>query len=103
VKAGEDIAGAECRLRQRIVDPDGPGPAPSFSLYNSDFRYNSLRGTASLQWEYLPGSNLNISWTHLRSVYSDYWTAQTTPDPPSLLKAYPDDSVVLKVSYLLGT
>ncbi|HET7621872.1 MAG TPA: DUF5916 domain-containing protein [Gemmatimonadaceae bacterium] len=49
------------------VDPDGGGPAQSFTFSNPDFTDTSLRGTAVLRWEYRPGSTLYLVWTQQRS------------------------------------
>ena len=49
------------------VDPDGGGPAHSFTFSNPDFTDTSLRGTAVLRWEYRPGSTLYFVWTQQRS------------------------------------
>ena len=48
------------------VDPDGLGPADSFTFDNPDFNYKSLRGNAVLRWEYRPGSTLYFVWTQNR-------------------------------------
>jgi hypothetical protein len=48
------------------VDPDGEGPAHSFTFSNPDFTDTSLRGTAVLRWEYRPGSTLYFVWTQQR-------------------------------------
>ncbi|MBN2412444.1 carbohydrate binding family 9 domain-containing protein [candidate division KSB1 bacterium] len=49
------------------VDPDGSGPAESFTFDNPDFDFKSLRGNAVLRWEYSPGSTLYFVWTQHRS------------------------------------
>jgi len=49
------------------VDPDGSGPAEAFTFANPDFTTSSLRGTAVLRWEYLPGSTLYFVWTQERA------------------------------------
>jgi hypothetical protein len=85
-----------------IIDPDGNGPAASFPLYNSDFDYSSLRGTAVLQWEYVPGSTFYLVWTRSYFVYEDFWTWQANPQPQNIFKVRPDDTFLVKVSYLLG-
>ena len=48
------------------IDPDGSGPAQSFSFDNPAFSYKSLRGNAVLRWEYHPGSTLYLVWTQSR-------------------------------------
>jgi hypothetical protein len=51
------------------VDPDGGGPAPSFTFFNPDFNVRSLRGNAVLRWEYRPGSAIYLVWQQQRSGY----------------------------------
>ncbi|MBN2009344.1 carbohydrate binding family 9 domain-containing protein [candidate division KSB1 bacterium] len=48
------------------VDPDGNGPAESFSFDDPDFNFKSLRGNAVLRWEYSPGSAIYLVWTQSR-------------------------------------
>lgn len=48
------------------IDPDGNGPADSFTFDNPNFNYKSLRGNAVLRWEYRPGSTLYFVWTQNR-------------------------------------
>src|SRR3989449_11359096 len=54
------------------VDPDGPGSAPAFGLYNPDFRTRSLSVKAVWRWEYRPGSTVFLAWTPRRSNYFPY-------------------------------
>jgi hypothetical protein len=55
-----------------VVDPDGTGPAPAFTVGDRagqrDFTFRSLRGNAVLRWEYRPGSTLFFVWQQLRSA-----------------------------------
>jgi len=54
-----------------VVDPDGSDTlATPFSFDNADFSVESLRGSAVLRWEYLPGSTLFFVWTQDRSASS---------------------------------
>jgi hypothetical protein len=48
------------------IDPDGTGPAASFSVGNRDFSYRSLLGNAVLRWEWRPGSTLFLVWQQRR-------------------------------------
>ena len=50
-----------------MVDPDGDGPAESFTFNNPDFTTSALRGTAVLRWEFRPGSTLFFVWTQERA------------------------------------
>lgn len=47
--------------RSYTVDPDGDGPAASFSFADPTFNFRSLRGNAVLRWEFIPGSTLYLS------------------------------------------
>lgn len=49
------------------VDPDGGGPARTFTIGNPDFRERSLRVNAVLRWEYRPGSTIFFVWSQTRS------------------------------------
>src|SRR5262249_13534659 len=43
-----------------VIDPDGAGPASSFTVASPDFTLRSLRGNAVLRWEFRPGSTLFV-------------------------------------------
>lgn len=64
--SGTDEAGRPAEYR---VDPDGTGPAASFTFTNPDFRTRSLRTNAVVRWEYRPGSTLFVVWTQSRSGF----------------------------------
>ena len=81
------------------IDPDGPGPARSFSFDNPDFNYKSLRGNAVLRWEYKPGSTLYLVWTQSRwdDVYEERFSFRRSTE--QLLHAKADNIFMLKASY----
>ena len=54
------------------IDPDGSGPASSFTVGNPDFRVQSLRGNAVVRWEYRPGSTLFFVWQQQRSGFDEF-------------------------------
>jgi hypothetical protein len=84
------------------VDPDGPGPAEPFYISNPDFNYKSLRGTAVLRWEYLPGSTLYFVWTQNRADESNPGDFRLRRDLGDLLTAPGDNIFLIKVSYRWG-
>src|SRR2546426_10937941 len=49
------------------IDPDGPGPASTFSIPDPNFNFRSLLGNAVLRWEYRPGSAVFLVWQQSRN------------------------------------
>lgn len=84
---------------QYLIDPDGSGPAPSFSLSNPDFNYKSMRGTVVLRWEYRPGSLLYLVWTQNRADYSYPGQLSLWRDLGNLFTAPGDNIFLVKFSY----
>jgi hypothetical protein len=64
---GEDI-GTSVRQADGdyLIDPDGPGPAPEFTVSDRSFNLRSLLGNAVLRWEWSPGSTLFVVWQQSR-------------------------------------
>ncbi len=83
------------------VDPDGYGEAPSFSFYNPDFNFKSLRGTAVLRWEYLPGSILYFVWTQTRADYAYPGDFSFRRDFNILFNTPADNIFLIKIVYRL--
>jgi hypothetical protein len=84
------------------IDPDGSGPATSFTLPSPDFNMRSLRGTAVLRWEWRPGSTAYLVWTQTRSATAPFGDLTLGRDTRAL-GALPSDNVFeMKVSYWLG-
>lgn len=81
------------------VDPDGPGPASSFSFDDPDFNVKSLRGTMVLRWEYFPGSILYFVWTQNRADDSHTGDFNLRRDLGDLLTAPGDNIFLIKISY----
>jgi hypothetical protein len=85
-----------------ILDPDGAGPLPSFSLANPDFNMKSLRGTVVLRWEYRPGSLLYFVWTQNRADFAHPGDLQLGRDLGAALTAPGDNIFMLKFTYRLN-
>lgn len=66
IEGGSTISAPDGQGRFTI-DPDGPGPAPSFRVFDRDFSTRSLRGNAVLRWEWRPGSTLFVVWQQSRA------------------------------------
>lgn len=81
------------------VDPDGGGPAAPFSFSNPDFNFKSLRGSAVLRWEYIPGSTMYLVWTQQRIDESYPGEFKFGRDVRHLLQSQPDNIFLIKLSY----
>lgn len=83
------------------VDPDGNGAANPFVFSNPDFNYKSLRGTAVLRWEVLPGSIFYFVWSHNQTNYDNAGDFSFGRDFKRLWNSEGDDILMVKFSYWL--
>ncbi len=81
------------------VDPDGSGPAGSYTFGDPNFNFKSLRGNAVLRWEYLPGSALYFVWTQNRSDEETVGDLQFSRSMNRLVSAKADNIFLVKMSY----
>ncbi|MEJ2215457.1 MAG: DUF5916 domain-containing protein [Gemmatimonadota bacterium] len=102
LRYGVDTGTISLQDGEYIIDPDGPGPAQSFTLDNEDFNRRSLRGNAVLRWQWRPGSTLFLVWQQSRSDYTDLNDLRLGRDTRALLGIPPDNVFVLKISYWLN-
>jgi hypothetical protein len=84
------------------IDPDGSGPAASFTVGNPDFNFRSLRGTAVMRWEYRPGSTLFLVWNQIRSDQVAVGDFDFNRDRQALFRAHPDNVFLVKLNYYIG-
>jgi len=84
------------------IDPDGVGPAGSFTVDNKDFNTRSLRGNAVLRWEFRPGSTLFLVWQQHRSGTEDFGDFQFGRDTGSIFDAPADNVFAIKLDYWLN-
>lgn len=99
---GTDVGNISLAEDEYSVDPDGEGPAQTFSFGNPDFNFRSLRGNAVLRWEYLPGSTLFLVWTQSRSHSETVGRIQLGHDLDQLFEADADNIFLVKLNYWLG-
>jgi hypothetical protein len=85
-----------------LIDPDGAGPAPAFTLANPDFNVRSLRGNAVLRWEYRPGSTLYFVWQQQRSGFEPTGEFRFAEGADALLHLPSENVFAVKVSYWWG-
>jgi hypothetical protein len=83
------------------IDPDGMGPATAQTIYNPDFNYLSLRGSAVLRWEYLPGSTLYFVWTQTRQDVEPTGDFNFGHSFNNLFNLNADNIFLIKISYWL--
>jgi hypothetical protein len=103
---GKDVGTLEARGtgedREFVVDPDGPGPAASFTFEDPNFNFRSLRGNAVLRWEYRPGSTLFLVWTQNRSDNDSFGDLRFSRDRRALFNAAANNVFLIKVNYWLS-
>ncbi len=83
------------------LDPDGTGPASANTIGNPDFNYLSLRGSAVLRWEYLPGSALYFVWTQNRQDVEANGEFNFGNSMKNLFDLRADNIFLIKISYWL--
>jgi hypothetical protein len=84
------------------VDPDGAGPARSFTFRDPDFTARSLRGTAVVRWEYRPGSTLFLVWSQERSGYDRFDSFGPGAGRSLLLDDRATNVLQIKATYWIG-
>lgn len=85
------------------VDPDGAGPARSFSFQEQDFNFKSIQTNAVFRWEYQPGSILYVVWQQDRSASTSHNDFRMGRDVNRLFRTEPTNVFLLKFSYWFGT
>jgi hypothetical protein len=87
-----------------VIDPDGDGPAASFTVSNKNFNRVSLRGTGVLRWEWRPGSTLFFVWQQNRSHSTDeYGDFDLSRDTGNLFEGDSYNVFMVKATYWLGS
>ena len=85
-----------------VIDPTGGSDEDAFSLYNPDFNYKALIGSAVLRWEFRRGSTLYLVWTRNGSDNQNPGNFSFNRDLENLLSADADNVFALKVTYWFG-
>jgi hypothetical protein len=96
------VPGPDGRTPFYTIDPDGDGPASSFTLANPDFNLRSLRLNAVFRWELKPGSTLYAVWTRQQQDTSDPAPFNLRRDARALFAAPGDDVFLVKLAYWIG-
>jgi len=85
-----------------LIDPDGVGGAPSFTIGNPDFNIRSLRGNAVLRWEYRPGSALFVVWQQRRVGSASFGDFDFERDVSAIFRQPLTNVFLVKLTYWLG-
>jgi hypothetical protein len=85
-----------------VIDPDGGGPAQTFSFSDPSFVFRALRGNAVLRWEYRPGSTLFLVWTRSSESALSRGTIDFGPDSRALFRGPAENIFLLKLNFWLG-
>lgn len=81
------------------VDPDGEGPARSFSFSDPDFNFRSVRLNTVFRWEWRLGSTLYVVWTQQREDYETEGRFAFGHDVRSMFRAPGDNVLMVKMAY----
>jgi hypothetical protein len=84
------------------VDPDGSGPGTPFRLTNPDIALRSLRGTAVLRWEYMPGGTIFLVWNQSRAGFDPSGHFGGFGDFPDVFDEPAENVLLVKLSYWIS-
>ena len=99
--AGTQIDYDEANARY-VVDPDGAGAAPSFTISQPNFNVRSLRGNAVMRWDYRPGSSLYFVWQQERSGFAPIGQFDGRRDVDAIFRTIPTNVFLVKATYWIG-
>lgn len=85
------------------VDPDGSGPAGTFSFDDQDFNFRSIQTNAVFRWEYQPGSFVYLVWQQDRSGSSPHNDFRFGRDVNRIFDIKPTNIFLIKFSYWFGS
>jgi hypothetical protein len=85
-----------------VIDPDGTGAAPSFTVSQPNFNVRSLRGNAVMRWDYRPGSSLYFVWQQQRSGFEQYGDFDGRRDVNAIFRTIPTNVFLVKATYWIG-
>jgi len=79
-----------------VTENNSPG---SYSFANPDFNFSQFRSNLVLRWEYLPGSQVYLVWSHERTHYVTPGS-DSVSDAINILKdIYPRSIFLVKFNY----
>jgi len=72
---------------------------PDYSFNNPDFNFMQFRSNFVIRWEFKPGSNLYLVWTHDRTGIENMSDISVGKSFSNLFKIYPDNILLVKFNY----
>ncbi|HEX6982523.1 MAG TPA: DUF5916 domain-containing protein [Balneolaceae bacterium] len=100
---GEDRGTINRNNSSYTVDPDGAGPAQSFSFRDRDFNFKAIQSNVVFRWQYRPGSALFVVWQQDRSASTINNDLQLQRDVSQLFRSEPTNVFLVKLTYWFGT
>lgn len=100
---GQDRGTIQQNEGSYTVDPDGNGPAQSFSFAERDFNFKAIQTNAVFRWEYTPGSTFYLVWQQDRSASTFHNDFRFRRDVNRLFDSKPTNVFLMKFSYWFGT
>ena len=70
-----------------------------FSFNNPDFNFMQFRSNFVMRWEFKPGSNIYLVWTHYRTGFENNAESGIGESLSNLFKIYPDNIFLVKFNY----
>jgi uncharacterized protein DUF5916/cellulose/xylan binding protein with CBM9 domain len=99
---GVDQIDYDATNAQYVIDPDGTGAAPSFTVSQPNFNVRSLRGNAVVRWDYRPGSSLYFVWQQERSDFAPIGEFDGRRDVDAIFRTIPTNVFLVKATYWIG-
>ncbi|MGA9120297.1 MAG: DUF5916 domain-containing protein [Bacteroidota bacterium] len=76
-----------------------PGTTPEYTFGNPDFAFGQFRSIMVLRWEYLPGSQIFLVWSHERTSFDQPGTGSVGAAIRNLTSVSPTSIFLVKLSY----
>ncbi len=84
-----------------VIDEDRDGMI-DYGTGRPDFDFREIRSNVVLRWEYRPGSQVFLVWSHGRSSFEDDGTFRLAHDLRALSRERGEHAVLVKVNYWVG-
>ena len=72
---------------------------PDYSFNDPDFNFMQFQSNFMIRWEFKPGSNLYLVWTHDRTGMENMSDIGVGKSFSNLFKIYPDNILLVKFNF----